>query len=482
MLFRTQKSTNNYTYTPYAKKQGVFTDNYDVTTSKNNTAQLLPSLNKKTNEWQQSNFDYKENDSFKNPLKKLLNTDTSNSNVYVIKKPKLAGFTTNTNPRPGSLIKNNITKVLSKKYGELDTKHIFDDIDDSDVENNISTAENTIKTNIDKGFLSKNAYSIYPNLRDGLALSYAAADKGKSKAATRAREAAYTESDLKAPKIDAFKTTNLPYTPNQEHKPVNSVIKNLMDNQLQLRHDLGKPSTNAKNLTNIDLDTNYTKNNNFVPVKFSNKKNDQEGKKEKKDNSFWDVASAALAAASFIPGADTVTNLLSIPVDLIKGDYVSAGLDALGVIPFIGEVADAAKVARKADDIADIVNVAKKANNTKNVVDAAKKTYNMAETVNVGDKVHDLANVVENISPYKIEPTHSLTLSKTKYTELVDDIKKNGITETIKYVEHNGTKYVVDGHHRLQVAKDLKLKDVPVEKVSLPYKGYKDISDLEWYN
>ena len=98
------------------------------------------------------------------------------------------------------------------------------------------------------------------------------------------------------------------------------------------------------------------------------------------------------------------------------------------------------------------------------------------------DGVNDAAKLVEKISPYKIEPTHSLTLSKNKYAELVDDIKKNGIIESIKYVEHNGTNYVVDGHHRLQVAKDLNLKDVPVEKVSLPYKGYKDVSDLEWYD
>ena len=43
-----------------------------------------------------------------------------------------------------------------------------------------------------------------------------------------------------------------------------------------------------------------------------------------------------------------------------------------------------------------------------------------------------------------------------------------------------GTKYVVDGHHRLQAAKDLKLKNIPIEKVSLPYKGYKTIDDLLW--
>lgn len=120
----------------------------------------------------------------------------------------------------GSVIKKNIKSVLSQKYGELDTRHIFDDIDDMDVEDNISTAENTIKTNIDKGFLNKDAVSKLPNLRDGLALSYAAAENGNSKAATRAREAAYTEQ----------KTTNefnKLISKLSENKPSNQTSKSL---------------------------------------------------------------------------------------------------------------------------------------------------------------------------------------------------------------------------------------------------------------
>lgn len=102
---------------------------------------------------------------------------------------------TDTAKRKGNDIKSNIRNVLSKKYGELDTRHIFDDVDEKDIEDNISTAESTIKTNIDKGFLSKDFASKLPNLRDGLALSYAAANKGNNKAATKAREAAYMEDE-----------------------------------------------------------------------------------------------------------------------------------------------------------------------------------------------------------------------------------------------------------------------------------------------
>ena len=76
-----------------------------------------------------------------------------------------------------------------------------------------------------------------------------------------------------------------------------------------------------------------------------------------------DSISNFLAAASLIPGLDTFTDLAAIPVDLARGDYVSAGLDLLGVIPFVGEVADTAKIARVADKAADIAKVTKKISN-----------------------------------------------------------------------------------------------------------------------
>lgn len=173
-----------------------------------------------------------------------------------------------------------------------------------------------------------------------------------------------------------------------------------------------------------------------------------------------DHISNLLTAASFVPGLDTFTNIASIPVDALRGDWVSTILDIAGVIPVFGEAADFAKTG---DKIIDGVKTADKAR------DSAKA-------------VRKATTSVQNISPYKITKTHSLTLSKKKYAELVESIRKNGITEPIKYVEHNGTKYVVDGHHRLQAAKDLKLKDIPVEKVSLPYKGYKTVTDLEWFD
>ena len=43
------------------------------------------------------------------------------------------------------------------------------------------------------------------------------------------------------------------------------------------------------------------------------------------------------------------TDVAQIPVDLLRGDFVGAGLDLVGVIPFVGEGADATKTARTVD-------------------------------------------------------------------------------------------------------------------------------------
>lgn len=58
--------------------------------------------------------------------------------------------------------------------------------------------------------------------------------------------------------------------------------------------------------------------------------------------------------------------------------------------------------------------------------------------------------------------------------------QEGGIKETLKFVVHQGQKYVVDGNHRLRAARKLGLDEVPAEEVSLPYKGYKTADDLTY--
>ena len=73
----------------------------------------------------------------------------------------------------------------------------------------------------------------------------------------------------------------------------------------------------------------------------------------------------------------TFVDIAAIPVDIARGDWVSAGLDTVGVIPFIGEAADTARLAKKTDkaiDAAKAAKAAKKAAKTASVSDNAKKS------------------------------------------------------------------------------------------------------------
>lgn len=83
-----------------------------------------------------------------------------------------------------------------------------------------------------------------------------------------------------------------------------------------------------------------------------------------------------------------------------------------------------------------------------------------------------------NVGLSSLQPTHYLTASRTQMQQLVNDIRINGIQESIKYVEHDGINYIVDGHHRFFAAQKLGLQTVPAQQVSLPYNGYKTIADL----
>lgn len=111
-----------------------------------------------------------------------------------------------------------------------------------------------------------------------------------------------------------------------------------------------------------------------------------------------DALSNLLTVASLIPGVDTFTNLASIPVDLARGDYFSAGLSAAGMIPFVGEISDSAKLAKMADKVVDNAKIAK--------------------------KVLAKADDIKGISPSKLTQTHKLTLSRKQYGKLVENIRK----------------------------------------------------------
>lgn len=123
-----------------------------------------------------------------------------------------------------------------------------------------------------------------------------------------------------------------------------------------------------------------------------------------------DTISDLLVAASFIPGADMITNAISVPVDLLRGDYLSAGFSALGVIPLVGEVGDAAKVARVADKASDATKVVNK------TLDIAKLPKSPAKLIKNGWKETTSAAMKRN--------TTSRTFKKDGLTIRFDKGKK----------------------------------------------------------
>ncbi|MBQ4353588.1 MAG: hypothetical protein IJC71_01705 [Clostridia bacterium] len=89
---------------------------------------------------------------------------------------------------------------------------------------------------------------------------------------------------------------------------------------------------------------------------------------------------------------DTFADLAAVPVDLARGDYISAALSALGAIPVVGEIADTAKIARAADKAVDAaksvswaaeavraVKASKSAKTTGIAIDTLKKLKNQPD-------------------------------------------------------------------------------------------------------
>ena len=73
---------------------------------------------------------------------------------------------------------------------------------------------------------------------------------------------------------------------------------------------------------------------------------------------FLDDTSAILTSFSVVPYVDTVADAAATIVDLLRGDLASAGLSAMGIIPILGEGADAKKTANLIDNAADVVKTA----------------------------------------------------------------------------------------------------------------------------
>jgi hypothetical protein len=164
----------------------------------------------------------------------------------------------------------------------------------------------------------------------------------------------------------------------------------------------------------------------------------------------------------------------------------------LKAVPFLGwamAVYDVYDVVTTGIDIADLVEAFnKEANIVENLhkkwekcLGKSGKKVDLDDPKSMKNKTSkESGKKVDLDDPKNLDPTQAITKSKKQMKRLKDEIVKDGeIKESIKYVEENGKKYIVDGHHRQKIAKELGM-NVPIEKVKLPYKGYQTEADLEY--
>ncbi len=137
-----------------------------------------------------------------------------------------------------------------------------------------------------------------------------------------------------------------------------------------------------------------------------------------KEMSFLDYVSALLSVAALIPGMDSIIDLISIPVDLLSGDLISAGFALMGILPLIGEVGDAGKALRIADRASGV----------------AKTVDNVTDGVKLVDSTSDIIKTAKR-SPIEIPKTAT-----------VKEQAKNGYLQ-IKYTWQSGDyKYISRWH------------------------------------
>ncbi len=104
---------------------------------------------------------------------------------------------------------------------------------------------------------------------------------------------------------------------------------------------------------------------------------------ERNGDNWLDDLQLGLDLAGFIPGVGDVLDLVNGAISLGRGDYVGAGLSAAAAIPFVGGVANASRIARRATNFHHVFpqasNLARKF--AKAGVDIDKYTLELPEAI-----------------------------------------------------------------------------------------------------
>ena len=136
----------------------------------------------------------------------------------------------------------------------------------------------------------------------------------------------------------------------------------------------------------------------------------------KTKGSTLDAISNILAVASLIPGVESFTNAVSIPVDILRGDWLSGGLDVLGVIPVVGEAGDTLKLAKLSDKASDASKVTKIINKQKKGTPRSNRAQNR--------QTSDIAKRLK-LTPKQQRELHDLIHGENLGYQEILDLAKN---------------------------------------------------------
>lgn len=85
-------------------------------------------------------------------------------------------------------------------------------------------------------------------------------------------------------------------------------------------------------------------------------------------------------------------------------------------------------------------------------VSIVRAPVGVATSATIGSEAALATAKIEKVHPLDLTPTHGLTMGMKEFRSLKNDVRANGVVEPIAYVEHNGARYIVDGHHRHEAA------------------------------
>lgn len=134
-----------------------------------------------------------------------------------------------------------------------------------------------------------------------------------------------------------------------------------------------------------------------------------------------DTISNILTLASLVPGFDTFADLAAIPIDLLRRDFLSAGLDAAGVVPLIGEIADTAKLAKMTDKVVDAMKMVDKTSDTVKAAKRATNFSNYPKQIHIGKQGKHIVNHNNYVKGKSI-----LSITTEKAQKLINEYSGTG--------------------------------------------------------